>query len=236
MGPSTKHRVSMTSLPFLQKGGGASQLLLFFLVALSCLSYGAAAPTDSEVVNLSTAEKRDTTGIEERRLPQSYDALLPKEIEDIVIPRSADDNLEKRSESAGLFWGPVYIGNLKLDLTNPHRGYAGPKFEDEIHINFHVYEKAVKNSYRPVVNLHIVKYSTGGKSCLYMWDSVNKTIIFDNCFDDFSKAIPEGVQAAKSFVDSLLRNADLSASAAILAALVVAMAAVLVGLGVVAVA
>jgi hypothetical protein len=234
MGPSTKYGVSTTSLHFLQKRGGASKLLLFFLLTLSCLSSVAAAPTDSEAVNLSDTEKRDTAGVEERRLPQSYDALLPKEIENMVVPKSVDYDLQQRS--AGLFWGPVYIGNLKLSLTNPHIGYAGPKFPKASHVNFHVDKEAAKNSYEEVVNLHIVKYSSGEKSCLYMWDSVTKTTIFDNCFNDFTKAIPEAVQAAKNFVDSLLRNADFIASVVIIGALVVALAAALASLGVVAVA
>jgi hypothetical protein len=62
------------------------------------------------------------------------------------------------------------------------------------------------------------------------------TTVFDNCFDDFSTAIVECVDAAKSFVDTLLQAADIIAAVAIIAALVVALAAALTSLGVVALA
>ena len=39
---------------------------------------------------------------------------------------------------AGLAWGPVAVANPKLYLTNPHTGYAGPKFPSAEHVNFHV--------------------------------------------------------------------------------------------------
>jgi hypothetical protein len=207
---------------------------LVFVLALSNFASVIAAPTDSDAVSLPETEKRDATGVEERG-PQYYDNLLPKELEDIVVPKSIDDDLQKR-ESAGLRWGPVNIGNLKLYLTNPHMGFAGPKFPNANHVNFHVDKEGARKSYTSVVNMHIVKYSSGGKSCLYIWDSVTRTTVFDNCFDDFSKAIPRGVQAIKDFVDSLLRNADFFASIVIIGALVVAVAAAIASLGVVAVA
>lgn len=235
MGLSTKDCVSTTGLSSLKHSGGNLKLFTFFLLAFSCLSLVIAAPTDSEPLSLPGIEKRDATTIDQRGLPQPYDALLPKEIEDVVIPKIIDNDLEKR-QSAGLYWGPVYVGNLKMYLTNPHNGWAGPKFPNANHINFHVDKKAVRPPYTPVVNLHIVRYSSGGRSCLYMWDSETKTVIFDNCFDDWTRAIPEGVQAAKQFVDSLLRNADAIAAVVIVGALVVALAAAIASLGVVALA
>lgn len=62
------------------------------------------------------------------------------------------------SPSAGLSWGPVYVGNLKLYLTNPHVGYAGPKFPYAEHVNFRVDRKVNSWSYTPVANYHITKY------------------------------------------------------------------------------
>ena len=140
--------------------------------------------------------------------------------------------------SAGLAWGPIYLGNLKLYLTNPHTGFAGPKFQTAPHVNFHVDRQrpAPYNDYKPVVNMHIVRYQQGESSCLYVWDSVTDTTVFDSCFDDYSTALSDGVDAIKNFVDSLLRNADTIASIAIIAALVVALAAAIAGLGVVVVA
>jgi hypothetical protein len=120
-------------------------------------------------------------------------------------------------------------------LTNPHDGYAGPKFPNANHVNFHVDKQASGNSYTAVVNLHIVKYSSAGKSCLYAWDSVTKSTVFDSCFDDFGTAIAEGVKAATDFVDALLQAADFVAAVAIIAALAVALAAVIPSLGAVAV-
>lgn len=149
-------------------------------------------------------------------------------------PTATDQELQER-DSAGLAWGPIEIGNLKLYLTKPHNGYAGPKFPNANHVNFHVDKKAPKNSYTEVVNMHIVKYGSSGKICLYAWDSVTKKVVFDNCFDNFATAAEKCVSAVKDFVDALLREADFLASIAIIAALVIALAAALSGLAVVAV-
>lgn len=74
------------------------------------------------------------------------------------------------SYTAGLAWGPVNIRNLKLYLTKPHIGYAGPKFPKANHVNFHVDKSAPRNKWTAVVNMHIVKYKRGGSFCLYAWD------------------------------------------------------------------
>lgn len=87
------------------------------------------------------------------------------------------------------------------------------------------------------MNLHIVKYENAEASqCLYAWDSVTDTVVFDSCFDDFTDAIPEAVGAIKDFVYDLLKEADFIAGVIIIGALVVALAACLASLGVVAVA
>ena len=68
---------------------------------------------------------------------------VPTDSEAISSRNNVDpQDLEKRQ--AGLAWGPVYIGNLKLSLTNPHDGYAGPKFPYANHVNFHVDKQALK--------------------------------------------------------------------------------------------
>ena len=115
-------------------------------------------------------------------------------------------------------------------------GYAGPKFPNANHVNFHVDKEAGNNKYTSVVNMHIVKYTSHGKFCLYAWDSVTKKTVFDNCFDDFLPAIKEAVSAIKNFVDSLLKNANIFAAIIIIAALVIALEAALVSLGAVALA
>ncbi|KAL9607417.1 MAG: hypothetical protein Q9167_007670 [Letrouitia subvulpina] len=165
-----------------------------------------------------------------------------------VVPRHLEEEksfpaLDLSKRAAGLAWGPVYIGNLKLSLTNPHMGYAGPKFPNANHINFHVdrQDPGPRGTYSAIVNMHIVKYAPGGDtnagdSCLYVWDSVTGTTVFDSCFDEFGDAIAEGVAAIKSFVDTLLENADAIAYVAVLAALAAALVVAIGGLGVVAVA
>lgn len=226
-GSSIEASVPMASLSTFKAKAGIIKLLAFFILAFSCLSLVAAAPTESGLTTLSDVEKRDASTLSAPAV--DVDALA------IRTPVAAEDDVSKRSPSAGLYWGPVFIGNLKLTLTNPHPGFAGPKFEgrDPTHINFHVYLRGPRADYKKeLVNLHIVRYSSGGRDCLYMWDSVSKKTIFDNCFDDWSNAIPEAVRAAKATVDTILRNADPIAAVAVIAALGVALAAVLAGLGV----
>jgi hypothetical protein len=135
---------------------------------------------------------------------------------------------------AGLYWGPIYIGNLKLYLTNSHSGYAGPKFPNAAHVNFHVDKQAAKGKYTSVVNMHIVKYTQSGKFCLYAWDSVTKKTVFDKCFDSIVPAISACVSAIKNTVDDIIKAANFIAAIAIIAALIFALTAALTGLAVVA--
>ena len=86
------------------------------------------------------------------------------------------------------------------------------------------------------MNMHIVKYENAdGSQCLYIWESQTDSVVFDSCFDDFSDAMSQGVQAVKDFVDGLLQNADAVASIAVIGALVVALVAALTSLAAVAV-
>lgn len=212
-------------------------ILYVYILAIGCLAFTTAAPTESEAVTLLTNENGELIVIE----PEQCDAndafmLVISEDLDSSAPESAHALQKRQDGSAGLAWGPVYIGNLKLSLTNPHDGYAGPKFPNANHVNFHVDKQAPRNSWDQVVNMHIVKYTLSGQSCLYAWDSVTKDIVFDSCFDDFSTAITEAVDAVKNFVDALLQAADIVAAVAIIAALVVALLAALTSLAAVAVA
>jgi hypothetical protein len=233
MGSSAEHCISTTGLSFLKNQRGVLKLLIFFVLTFSCLSLVVAAPTDSEVVSLPNDEKGEAITTDQGGLSHFHNTVLLGKSEDILVPNL---DLDLRKREAGLAWGPVYIGNLKLYLTNPHDGYAGPKFPNANHINFHVDKQAPKNSYTAVVNLHIVKYTSDGRFCLYAWDSVTKKTVFDNCFDNIVSAIAECVDAAKNFVDDLLRAADFIAAIFIIAALVVALTTALAGLGAVALA
>lgn len=236
MGYTTADHISRPSPSILNPPIGISKLLACLLLTLGSLQCARGAPTDAaadEAIRIRSAS--DATWEAESADPHGL------WLRDPTTAAAADDDsnasaapVEKRE--AGLFWGPVYIGNLKLYLTNPHVGYAGPKFPDANHVNFHVDKQAPKNKYTAVVNLHIVKYTSGGKSCLYAWDSVTKKTVFDSCFDDFGNAIAEAVSAAKNFVDDLLRAADFFASIVIIAALAFALASLLASLGAVALA
>src|SRR4051794_1430052 len=187
MGASAEDRISTTGLSFLKNQAGVLKLFIFIVLFFSCLSLVIAIPTDSNVISLPNNEKGEAITTEQGGLSHSNNVILLRESEDTFVPKP-DHDLQKRQ--AGLAWGPVYIGNLKLSLTNPHDGYAGPKFPYANHVNFHVDKQAPKNSYTQVVNLHMVKYTTtDGKFCFYAWDSVTGTTVFDNCFDDFSTAI-----------------------------------------------
>ena len=75
--------------------------------------------------------------IEERTVSKDDYApmLIPREASlnlKALAPHVTSRNLLQRA--AGLAWGPIYIGNLKLTLTNPHDGYAGPKFPNANHV------------------------------------------------------------------------------------------------------
>jgi hypothetical protein len=61
------------------------------------------------------------------------------------------------------------VAGVKVYMTNPHEGYAGPKVGYTTHVNFHV-DNLRSGSYAELVNLHITRYTAGGRECLYMWD------------------------------------------------------------------
>ena len=211
--------------PFLQKISIVLLSLLFFS------STAFPAPTELQQIEAPSNDQRDL----ERReaVGQPVGHALP-----IAVIKYQEEENDLLKRQAGLYWGPKYVGNLKLYLTNPHIGYAGPKFPNANHVNFHVDKKdpGPRGTYSEVVNMHIVKYTRGGSSCLYVWDSVTKKVVFDKCFDDFTDAIGEAVEAVREFVKDLLENADFVASVVIIGALVIALAAVIASLGAVAVA
>lgn len=119
------------------------------------------------------------------------------------------------SASAGLAWGPVYVGNLKFTMTNVHKGFAGPKFTNHSHTNFHVYKKTTKNNYKRKANYHIVKYSKGKSQCVYIWESHKDQVVMDSCGDSWSTMASKAASAMKSFTSTLLSNADWLAALAI---------------------
>jgi len=93
------------------------KLLIFLLTIMGLLSCVASSPIDSKA--LSTLEQREADPY--KLSEDSVVTLDARATEPMDLAISMD--LLKRQ--AGLHWGPVYIGNLKLYLTNPHVGYAG---------------------------------------------------------------------------------------------------------------
>lgn len=136
---------------------------------------------------------------------------------------------------AGLAWGPVKVGNLEFFVTNVHTGYAGPKFPNAPHTNFHV-GKRNSGKYRDIVNYHIVKYSKGKSHCVYIWDSVTKKTVMDSCGDSWSSIANKAASAMKSFTKTLLNNADWIATIAIWATIAVIVVDLIVAGGAVVVA
>ena len=111
------------------------------------------------------------------------------------------------AQSSGLLWGPFYVGNLKLYMTNPHWGYAGPKVGYANHINFHV-DKRQGYAYAPVANYHITKYPRGGSVCAYVWESHTDTTVFDSCTDDWTNTARQAADAIYSFTRTLLDHGN----------------------------
>lgn len=109
--------------------------------------------------------------------------------------------------SAGLAWGPKIVGNLKFYLTNVHVGWAGPKFPWASHTNFHV-DKKSSGGYKSVANYHIVKYQKVGNYCIYIYDSVKKQVVMDSCGDSWTNIANKAASAMKSFIKTVLDNAD----------------------------
>jgi hypothetical protein len=173
--------------------------------------------------------------------PETWTDLIKlntRAMADTVAPEKltvrSENSPEKRS--AGLYWGPVYIDNLKLYITNQHTGYAGPCCQDCSHINVHVDKETSPGKYKAVVNAHVVHSHKNGQECLCVWDSVTKKTLFDSCLDDFLSAAGEAVSAIKSVVDTALANANFLAKLAIIAALIIALGAAIAALPAVALA
>ena len=117
---------------------------------------------------------------------------------------------------AGLMWGPVYVGNLKLYLTNPHFGFAGPKVGDTMHVNFRVDRKITLQSvpsqpmepeergFTKLANFHISKYiSSSSKICVYVWESRRKYTVVDYCNDSWQSAAQTSVNIMNAYIEAL---------------------------------
>lgn len=124
---------------------------------------------------------------------------------------------EIRLNSAGLAWGPVKVGNLEFKITNPHNGFV-PGLGNVNHINFHITKTS---NGRDIANYHIVKYTLGNNSCLYVYESVSKKVVIDNCYKNWTSAVGDFVDAAKNAVQAALSEADWLATIAIWGTIIV---------------
>lgn len=126
--------------------------------------------------------------------------------------------------SSGLAWGPVKVGNLEFKITNPHNGHVGG-IGYVNHINFHIRNTNKKGD---IANYHIVRYTTGNSECLYVYESVTKQTIINNCYSNWKVAVKDFVAAAKSVVKSSLSEADWVATATIWGVIIVVIADLLI--------
>lgn len=126
-----------------------------------------------------------------------------------------DDNVS--TQSAGLAWGPVKIGNLELKITNAHDGYVyGLGYVN--HVNFHI---AKTSNGRDIANYHIVKYTSGTRDCLYVYESVAKKVVINRCYNNWTSAVGDVVSLAQDVVKAALSEADWLATIAIWAVVAV---------------
>lgn len=150
---------------------------------------------------------------------------LENATETAIEDLSDASNLAAVSRSAGLAWGPVTIGNVKLYMTNPHLGYVPGLNIRCSHVNLHADNTTTK---KPIFNFHIVKYKSGDSDCLYIYDSVSRKVIINQCFKNWTSAAGAVVEAVKTALKSVLDQANLLATVAIWGGLIVALADLLI--------
>lgn len=137
------------------------------------------------------------------------------------VAEAEEINTTGTIRSAGLAWGPVTVGNVKLYMTNVHTGPVPGLSGNVSHINFHA--DNVKTG-KQILNYHIVKYTSGNSECLYVYDSVSRKIIINNCYNGWTAAAGAVVSAVQSAVKAVLSEADWLATVAIWAVVIVVVA------------
>ena len=209
------HNSSQAYLPGLSLSVSKSvNLTILFLIISYLLLIAHAIPTaPPENGELVTAESTfSTTNLSTTHRNERQTEEHESKSQQVATANDFLRALQPRQ--AGLAWGPVTVANLKLYLTNPHIGYAGPKFPSAEHVNFHVdrADGGPRGTYSSVVNMHIVRHGPAGddgvSECLYAWDSVTKKVVFDECAEEYLAVMRKCVQAVKDFVDALVKNAN----------------------------
>jgi len=65
---------------------------------------------------------------------------------------------------------------------------------------------------------------TGNSNCLYVYESVSKKVVIDNCYKNWTSAVGDIVAAAKNVVQAALSEADWLATIAIWGVIIVVIA------------
>ena len=187
-------------------------LIVSMIMSMSVTALAAETPKTHSNVNNYSSDVSLPVG---ENVNETVNDVLNKVIDD-----SFNSDGKVSLQSAGLAWGPVKVGNLELKITNPHTGYV-PGMGNVNHINFHI---AKTSNGRDIANYHIVKYSSGNSSCLYVYESVSKKVVIDNCYKNWTSAVGDIVAAAKNVVQAALSEADWLATIAIWGVIIVVIA------------
>lgn len=141
--------------------------------------------------------------------------------EQVAYSDSKIQGRQGRADPAGVAWGPVSIGPYNIWVTNPHWGWAGPKFQNALHTNVRVNQNGPKNGHTDRINLHVVPYTHGSQRCWYIYDSISKTVILDTCLDDWGKALVEAENAANNFIENFFKDKNLFEEIVLIAGLII---------------
>lgn len=104
--------------------------------------------------------------------------------------------------SAGLY-KQYFAGKYKIDITNIHKGWAGPWPETQKinHVNIHIYKKDSRGKFSiHKANYHISAKTSGTKVCYYIHDTVKKKS-WKNCKSGYSKASAQSEMQQKLIKD-----------------------------------
>lgn len=167
-------------------------LVVSMVMSMTATAFATSGPRDSLSVN--------TTGLVQELFPELNNkeiAEIEKELNNFLNHSSQDSSRITLSSNGNLYWGPVTVGDIQLKIIGPHAHKFG-KFSYPVeHINFHVDKvnnsgKIVKN----VANYHIAKYTSNGKDCLYVYDSVSRSTLIDRCDSNWKDTVKDVVSAA----------------------------------------
>lgn len=119
--------------------------------------------------------------------------------------------------SAGLYYGPIVIGNLEISITNTHEGAVGD-FGWVRHYNVQVLRINGPGRIRKtlVANYHVMIENRAGKWCMTVWESKKEITLFQGCSDDYMEVGRQGVKAIGSAIWDMLTHGNWVAKAVII--------------------